>query len=132
MGATDHDLTTLTCACTIRRRTELVDAVEPNRIAGGSQDRAASRLRYLIGALAIERWGIRAKELGELLGRRPEVVTRWAARGAELRQRDEGFTSEYEAIDRTLAGRDWGGAGPSAREASGCHSLHWARHLHGL
>jgi len=81
--------------------------VEPTRIAGQGQDRATSRMRYLIGALAIERWGIQAKQLGDLLGRRPEVVTRWAARGAALRQSDGDFNSEYENADRTLADTSW-------------------------
>ena len=64
-----------------------------------------SRLRYLIGALAIERWGVRAKTLGDLLKRRPEVVTRWAARGAEMRQSDNSFAEDYEKLDRRLAGQ---------------------------
>jgi hypothetical protein len=53
--------------------------------------------------LAIERWGIRAKELGNLLGRRPEVVSRWTARGAALRQTDHDFNSEYERLDEWVA-----------------------------
>jgi len=77
--------------------------IEPSRIAGGSQDHETSRLRYLVGALAIERWGIRAKELGELLGRRPEVVTRWAARGAGLRTTNDTFGSQYDRLDRFVA-----------------------------
>jgi len=38
-----------------------------------------------VAALAIERWRIRSGQLSELVGRRPEVVSRWARRGAELR-----------------------------------------------
>ncbi len=77
--------------------------VEAARLAGGSQDRETSRLRYLVGAVAIERWGVQAKALGELLGRRPENVTRWAARGARARQADEEFRQAYEELDRGLA-----------------------------
>jgi len=77
--------------------------VEPARVAGASQDRDTSRLRYLIGALAIERWGVQAKDLGLLLGRRPEVVTRWAARGADSRLDSESFRADYERLDRMMA-----------------------------
>ena len=77
--------------------------VEPARVAGKSQDRDTSRIRYLIGALAIERWGVQAKDLGGLLGRRPEVVTRWAARGAESRLDSESFRADYERLDRMMA-----------------------------
>lgn len=77
--------------------------VEAARIAGAAQDRETSRLRYLLGALAIERWGVRAKALGDLLGRRPEVVTRWAAQGADRRCRNEDFRKAYESLDQKLA-----------------------------
>ena len=77
--------------------------VAPTRIAGAGQDREVSRLRYLIGAVAIERWGVQAKSLGDVLGRRPEVVTRWAARGADLRQTDAEFRDAYDRLDRALA-----------------------------
>jgi REP element-mobilizing transposase RayT len=65
--------------------------------------RSISRLRYLITTLAIERWGIRAKAIAELVGRRPEAVSRWASRGADLRQQSQEFASAYEALDRAVA-----------------------------
>ena len=67
--------------------------------------REISRKRYLIAALAIERWELTAKQLGELLGRWPEAVSRWAGRGAEMRLSSRDFLQEYEALDQTLAGR---------------------------
>jgi REP element-mobilizing transposase RayT len=57
----------------------------------------------LITALAIERWGITAKGLSGVVGRRPEAVTRWAYRGAEIRQESEEFSAAYEKLDRELA-----------------------------
>ena len=48
---------------------------------------------------------MRAKRLGDLLKRRPEVVTRWAARRAEMRQSDDSFAEDYEKLDRMLAGQ---------------------------
>ena len=79
--------------------------MEPARLAGAGQGRYVSRLRYLIGALAIERWGVQAKALGSLLGRRPEVVTRWAARGAQMRLEDDDFRTTYDNTDRRLSER---------------------------
>ena len=67
--------------------------------------REISRKRYLIAALATKRWGLTAKQLGELLGRRCEAVSRWASRGAEMRMRSREFRREYEALDESLAGR---------------------------
>ena len=67
--------------------------------------REISRKRYLIAALAIERWELTAKQLGELLGRWPEAVSRWAGRGAEMRLSSRDFLQEYEALDQALAGR---------------------------
>lgn len=64
-----------------------------------------SRKRYLIAALAIERWELTAKKLGELLGRWPEAVSRWAGRGAEMRMSSKEFLTEYEALDQALAER---------------------------
>jgi REP element-mobilizing transposase RayT len=79
--------------------------VNPARVAGAGQDREISRLRYLIAAVGIERWGMQAKALGNEIGRRPEVVTRWAARGAEERLEDVEFKEAYEGLDRGLAER---------------------------
>ena len=59
--------------------------------------------RYLIAALGIERWGIKAKSLARLVGRLPEAVSRWGSRGAEMRQQSEDFKESYENLDRRLA-----------------------------
>jgi REP element-mobilizing transposase RayT len=48
----------------------------PGDIRAPGQGAAASRLRSLVAALAIERWRIRSGHLSELVGRRPEVVSR--------------------------------------------------------
>jgi hypothetical protein len=85
------------------RRACLALGVEPARVGGAGQDREVSRIRYLVAALGVERWGVRAKALGDLFGRRPEVVTRWVARGAERRQRDGKFLADYTELDKVLA-----------------------------
>jgi len=65
---------------------------------------AVAEIRYLVGGLAIERWRIGAAALAAVVGRRPEVVTRWAARAGELRVRDAAFRGRYEALDTALRG----------------------------
>ena len=86
----------------VQRCCQLVGLTTAEFAAPGKK-RSISRLRYLITGLAIERWGVRAKAIGELVGRRPEAVSRWANRGAELRQESEEFVSAYEALDRAIA-----------------------------
>ena len=72
-------------------------------VAGPGKGREISRQRYLIAALGIERWGIKAKSLARLVGRLPEAVSRWGSRGAEMRQQSEDFKESYENLDRRLA-----------------------------
>jgi hypothetical protein len=62
-----------------------------------------SRLRYLVAAVALERWGVATTALAREVSRRPEVVSRWAHRGAELRQTDPAFADAYDALDAALA-----------------------------
>jgi hypothetical protein len=86
----------------LRRSCELMGTT-PGEIAAPGKRREISRKRYMITALAIERWGITAKGLSGVVGRRPEAVTRWAYRGAEMRQQSEEFSGAYEKLDRELA-----------------------------
>ena len=72
-------------------------------VAGPGKSRELSRQRYLIAALGIERWGLTAKPLAALVGRLPEAVSRWASRGADLRQESEAFSVAYEKLDQELA-----------------------------
>ena len=72
-------------------------------VAGAGKGRELSRQRYLIAALGIERWGLTAKLLAALVGRLPEAVSRWASRGADLRQKSEAFSDAYERLDQQLA-----------------------------
>ena len=74
-------------------------------IAGPGKGREVSRQRYLIAALGIERWGMTAKSLAGVVGRLPEAVSRWASRGAELRQESKDFREAYERLDQHLAAR---------------------------
>jgi len=56
-----------------------------------------------VAALAVERWRARVGAIGEVVGRRPEVVGRWVRRGAEMRQSDREFRSAYDRLDQALA-----------------------------
>lgn len=80
-------------------------SVPLDELAGRGKGTSISRKRYMIAALAIERWELTAKQLGELLGRWPEAVSRWASRGAEMRMKYHGFREEFEALDQALAAR---------------------------
>jgi REP element-mobilizing transposase RayT len=80
--------------------------VDPAWLIGGGQDGAQSRIRYVVAGLGIERWGVRAGALGEVMGRRPEVVSRWAARAGEQRVTDPEFRTMYETLDAALAKRE--------------------------
>ncbi len=78
--------------------------IELERLRGPGQDRDVSVQRYLIAALAIERWRVSTKALADALERRADVVTRWCRRGSELRHQDDTFRERYEALDCGLAG----------------------------
>jgi REP-associated tyrosine transposase len=80
-----------------------LSGIEPERIGAPRRDREASRERYLLAALAVERWRVGTKALAQLVGRRADVVTRWCRMGAELRQTDTAFRSRYDELDQRLA-----------------------------
>ena len=78
--------------------------IDTRALAGPSEDRAVSRLRYLVAAVGVRLWGVGTMALAEVLGRRADAVTRWVHRGAELRQRDTAFRRAYDELDEALAG----------------------------
>ncbi len=73
-------------------------------IACARQDRETTRFRRLIATLGIERWGQRAGELGAVLGKHPDVVSRWARNGAERTSSDPKFAETIDHLDVFLAG----------------------------
>jgi REP element-mobilizing transposase RayT len=77
--------------------------VSLEEIAGRGKGRKISQTRYLVAALGIERWEMKAKPLAGFLGRWPEAVSRWANRGAEMRMGSEVFRDAYERLDQNLA-----------------------------
>lgn len=73
-------------------------------LAGARQDLKTTRFRRIIATLGIERWGQRAGELGAVLGKHPDVVSRWARNGADRRSSDPEFAETIDQLDVFLAG----------------------------
>ena len=67
------------------------------------KDRKTTTLRQLVATIGIERWSQRAGKLGSVLGKHPDVVSRWARAGAERRSADQEFTEALDRLDATLA-----------------------------
>ncbi len=61
-----------------------------------------SRKRFLVVGIGIERWRQSARALAELLDRRPDLISWWAKRAAELRSQDNRFAKEYAKTDELL------------------------------
>jgi len=77
--------------------------VDPGVLGSGLQDRATTRLRELVAAVGVERWGQRAGELGRVLGRHPDVVSRWVRKAGQRRAEDPAVAERHDALDRALA-----------------------------
>jgi hypothetical protein len=58
----------------------------------------------LVAAVGIERWNRQAGIIGRVLGKHPDVVSRWERSGAERRASDPEFAREIDALDSFLAG----------------------------
>jgi hypothetical protein len=67
------------------------------------KDRATTRLRELVAAIGIERWEQRAGELGRVLGKHPDVVSRWARMAALHRAEEPSLAARHDAIDGAIA-----------------------------
>lgn len=72
-------------------------------LRGKGYSRAESKLRMLIATLGVERWRQTARGLGEVIGRRGDVVSRWVRRGAERRLNEGDFRNLYESLDIRLS-----------------------------
>ncbi len=72
-------------------------------LARPGKGRETSRLRYLVAALAVERWRLAASAIARRVGRRPDVVSRWVRRGAERRQSEPAFRDQLDKLHRALS-----------------------------
>ena len=77
--------------------------VEPRLLASHRKDRSTTRLRELVAAVGLERWGQSAGELGRVLGTHPDVVSRWARRAATRRAEDPAIADQHQALDLQIA-----------------------------
>lgn len=64
--------------------------VEKEVLASSRRDRETAKLRKLVAAVAVERWGQRAWQLATLLGKHPVAVSRWVSDAARQRSVDPG------------------------------------------
>lgn len=57
------------------------------------------RIRDLVGLVGVERYGVRVKDLAELLGKSGDGVSLWVRRGARRRDEDPRFARAAEELD---------------------------------
>ncbi len=72
-------------------------------MAGVGLSRQISRLRTLLVTVGVERWNQGPRELGRLLGRRADVISRWVRWGSTRRRCDPDFARAYDDLDRELS-----------------------------
>jgi putative transposase len=72
-------------------------------LAGPHKDRKTTRFRQLVATVGIERWGQRAGKIGGVLGKHPDVVSRWARAGAEKKPKDPKFAEAIDELDALVA-----------------------------
>ena len=67
-------------------------------LSGSRSGRELTRLREMLALAAVETYSVRVKDLAQLLGRNPGVVSRWANSAGERRSRDETFRDRIEQL----------------------------------
>ena len=72
-------------------------------LASSRRNREMARLRTLVTAVGIERWGQRAGQLAALLNKHPVAVSRWASDGARRRKEEAAFAEEADNLDEALS-----------------------------
>ncbi len=77
--------------------------IELHVLTSHRKDQATTRLRELVAAVGIERWGQRAGELGRVLRKHPDMVSRWARMAARRRTEDPSQAERNDVLDRTIA-----------------------------
>jgi len=75
---------------------------DTQRLAGRNKDRETAELRRLVAALGVERWRQRCKDLAEVLGKNPGVVSYWVVEGVRRRHDDAAFAKRFDECDERL------------------------------
>ena len=76
---------------------------EMEYLASTRRDRTRAQLRVLVATVGIERWGQRSGELGPLMRKHPDAVSRWVREGARRRSRDREFSDAMDDLDVRLS-----------------------------
>ena len=105
---------------------ELIDHVcarceiDVGTVSGRGQSQDTVRVREALALLAVERYGLKAKDLASALGKGPDTVSRWLSRAARRRRADHHFAESLETLDRSLSGLPPAGrTGPGADARAG-------------
>jgi putative transposase len=72
-------------------------------LTGRGYARGDSTRRILMATVGVERWGQSSRELGKVVGRRGDVVSRWVRWGAARRGGDPDFAEAYDELDQKLS-----------------------------
>jgi len=76
---------------------------EVEALSGRGYTRDVTRARILLAAVGVERWRQSPCELGKVLGRRADVISRWVRWGAERRITEAEFAEAHDGLDRQLS-----------------------------
>jgi len=79
---------------------------EPGELASRSRGGELSRARELLAVVAVERYGVKVKDLAEVLHKHPVTVSGWVMRGTRRRTEDAEAAASLDALDRKLCGED--------------------------
>jgi putative transposase len=77
--------------------------VDLERLASPRRDRATVGARLAILLLAVERYGIRTRDLGRILGRSGDQVSHWTGRASRRKATDADFREKLDTLDAQLA-----------------------------
>jgi hypothetical protein len=55
-----------------------------------------------LAGLSVERWRQRCKDLAEVLGKSPDVVSYWVVEAARRRREDPGFAKRFDELGEKL------------------------------
>lgn len=87
-------------------RTAAAIGVGLDALQGRGKGYELSRARELLATLGVERYGLRVKDVAELLNKHPVTVTGWVMRGVRRRVDEPETAARIEALDRALCERE--------------------------
>ncbi len=77
--------------------------IEASEVTGRTKRPEVVRARETLLMLAVERYGLRVKDLADSLGVRYDAASLWGRRGAQRRTEDSGFARQINEVDAILA-----------------------------